>query len=150
MQVEVPTFPLTHPPTCRRCGRPGLRPNVRQSNPIGHAGRPYYICSGGHKGDFITFDDNIGIAAGNPPCFCGYASRLSRRRDGDGQFYSCPIGRCHFTLNGPSLSPQVTQIQTGANEMGMEISGSSAEVDGSQGPIIQSVADDDRMDWTRT
>ena len=149
MQAAEPTFPLAQPPTCLECGCPGdLVPAARRSNPIGNAGRPYYICSrGGHERDtWITFDDNIGIVAGNPQCDCGSISRLSNRRDGDGQFYSCPVGRCRFKRNGRSLPPQSTQMQAGANGMGMDISGSSVELDGSQGPIIQPVIDYDMMD----
>ena len=149
MQVSEPTFPLAQPPTCLTCGHPGdLVPAARRSNPIGNAGRPYYICSRGRHGSdtWITFDDNSGIVAGNPQCYCGYISRLSNRRDGDGQFYSCPVGRCRFKRNGPSLPPQMTQMQAGANGMGMGISGSSVELNGSQGPIIQPVIDYDMMD----
>jgi hypothetical protein len=149
MQVAEPTFPLAQPPTCLECGCPGdLVPAARRSNPIGNAGRPYYICSrGGHPTDtWITFDDNIGIVASNPRCYCGYISRLSSRREGNGQFYCCPVGRCRFKRNGPSLPPQMTQTQAGANGMGMDRSGSSVELDGSQGPIIQPVIDYDMMD----
>jgi len=149
MQGAEPTFPLTQPPTCLKCDRPGdLVPAARRSNPNGNAGRPYYICSrGGHKNDtWITFNDNIGIVADNPRCDCGYISRLSNRKDKDGQFYCCPVGGCYFWRNGPSLPPQMTQMQAGANGMGMDISGSSVELDGSQGPIIQPVIDDDMMD----
>ena len=123
-------------------------PAVRRSNPIGNSGRPYYVCSNReHKRrTFITFDDNIGIITGNPQCNCGYISRLSNRRDGDGQFYSCPVGRCQFTRNGPLLPPQTMQMQTGANGMMMNISGSSVEMDGRQGTIIQPVIDYDMMD----
>ena len=149
MQVAEPIFPLAQPPTCLSCGHPGdLVPAARRSNPIGNAGRPYYICSrGGHRSNtWITFDDNIGIVADNPRCDCGYTSRLSSRRDGDGQFYSCPVGRCRFKRNGPSLPPQMTQMQAGANGMGTDISGSSVKLDGSHGPIIQPVIDYDMMD----
>lgn len=141
MQAEEPTFPLTQAPTCLKCGSSGdLVPAARRSNPIGNAGRPYYICSRGrHKDEtWITFDDNIGIFAGNPPCYCGYTSRLSSRRDGDGQFYSCPVGRCRFTRNGPSIA--------GADVMEIDISGSGMELHKSQRPIIQPVSDYDMMD----
>lgn len=146
MQVAEPTFPLAQPPTCLKCGCPGGLVQTRHSNPIGNSGRPYYVCSiGRHESNtFITFDDNIGIVTGNPRCNCGYISRLSNRRDGDGQFYTCPVGRCRFKRNGPLLPPQTMQMQTGANEM--NISDSSVEMDGRQGTIIQPVIDYDMMD----
>ncbi|OCK80220.1 hypothetical protein K432DRAFT_328720 [Lepidopterella palustris CBS 459.81] len=144
MQVAEPTFPLAQPPTCSECGSPGyLEPATHHDNPIGNAGRPYYRCS---CGKWITFDDNIGISAGNPRCYCRYICRLSNRRDGNGRFYSCPVGRCRFTRNGPPLPPQMTQMQTGANGIGGNISGSSVELNRSQGPFIQPVADYDMMD----
>jgi hypothetical protein len=152
MEVAEPIFPLAQPPTCLKCRHPGdLVPAARLNNPAGNAGRPYYICSRGRRGrhgsnKWITFNDNIGIIANNPRCDCGYTSRLSNRRDGDGQFYACPVGGCRFMSNGPFLPPQMTQMQAGANGMGMGISGSSVELDGSQGPIIQPVMDYDMMD----
>lgn len=105
--IQEPTFPLPSPPTCRICNNPSLRPDVRRSNPIGNAGTPYYICSGNHKGNkghFITIDDNI--LAGNLRCDCGFTSRRSSRRDADGEFLSCPIGRCHVMRSAPPESTQ--------------------------------------------
>jgi hypothetical protein len=97
---------------------------------IGHAGRPYYICSSGSgpEGHFICFDDDKGIDPNNnPPCGCGYTSRLTRRRDRDGTFYSCPIGKCYFNRNGPADLPQ------GSSSWGGELYGSQIpELDGSQ------------------
>ncbi len=145
MQVVEPTFPLSQPPICLACGCPGdLVQAARRSNPIGNAGRPYYICSRGrHEADtWITFNDNIGIVSGNPPCYCRYTSRLSSRRNGDGQFYSCPVGKCRFVRNGPSLPPQTTQMQAEAGGMEMDISGSGVEIQS----IIQPVSDYDMMD----
>lgn len=107
MQVAEPRFPLQQAPTCLECGGAGmLVPAARRSNPIGNGGRPYYICSvSRHKErTFITFDDYVGIVPGNPRCDCGFVSRLSHRRDGDGQFYCCPVGVCRWKMNGPLVS----------------------------------------------
>jgi hypothetical protein len=42
-QVDEPTFPLTAPPTCRTCGKPGIRSKAHPSNNIGKAERWYYM-----------------------------------------------------------------------------------------------------------
>jgi len=133
-QVAEPTFPLAQPPTCLKCGRPGNRATTILTNPIGNAGRPYYVCS--HRGHgsqtFITFDDNIGIKPSNPRCNCGYISRLSNRRGGGGKFYSCPVGSCRFSLGGLLLPPRTVRMRTGANGMWVNISDSSAETESAQ------------------
>ena len=133
-QVVEPTFPLAQPPTCLKCGCPGNRATTTLTNPIGNAGRPYYVCS--HRGHgsqtFIAFDDNIGIKPSNPRCNCGYISRLSNRRYGNRQFYSCPVGSCQFLLDGLLLPPRTVQMRTGANGMRVNISGSSAETESAQ------------------
>jgi hypothetical protein len=132
MQVAEPTFPLAQPPTCLKCCCAANRVRaVRSSNPISHAGRLYYRCSHCVQKyyTFITFDDDIGIIPSNPRCDCGYISRISRRRDGDGQFYCCPVGTCQFLRDGPLLPPARMPMQTAAKEMKMNISGSSAETE---------------------
>ncbi|KAH8696900.1 hypothetical protein GQ44DRAFT_120411 [Phaeosphaeriaceae sp. PMI808] len=136
MQVAEPTFPLAQPPTCLKCDYPGDRMWVRPGNLIGNTGRPYYVCSHReHMGQtFITFDDNIGIKPSNPRCNCGYISRLSNRRGRHSQFYSCPVGSCQFLLNGLLLPPRAAQMQTGANGMRVNISGSGAGTEPTQPP----------------
>ena len=131
MQVAEPTFPLAQTPICLQCGFLGKRLMVHHGNPIGNAGRSYYRCSSGiHESHvFITFDDNIGIIPGNPRCNCGFISRLSKGRNGDHQFCSCPVGSCRFVWNGLLLPPRAMPMQMGANGMRMNISGSSAETE---------------------
>jgi hypothetical protein len=105
--VIEPTFPLAKPPTCRKCGSPGLYPEVHETNPIGNAGRSYYLCSGTHdndKGYFIAFDDYGGIFNDNPRCRCRYTTRLCANRDGKSTFFACPIGQCNYERNGPLVS----------------------------------------------
>lgn len=105
-----PTFPLSYIPLCRQCGRPTVRDIVREGSPIGHAGRPYYVCRF-HNHGFCTWDDTNGIHMGNPHCRCGYTSRRTLNRNGF-PFYSCPSGYCGWTGN-------VGQDQGGFNNTGM-------------------------------
>ncbi|KAJ5035355.1 uncharacterized protein L3040_007829 [Drepanopeziza brunnea f. sp. 'multigermtubi'] len=97
-----PTFPLPSRPLCYLCGKPCRDDITKSSNANGHCGRPYYYCNDGHDRKFITFDDSIGIATGNPACACGHASRRGLTNGPQGrEFFSCPVGACR----GPPASP---------------------------------------------
>jgi hypothetical protein len=132
-QVAEPTFPLAQPPTCLKCCRPGNRMATTRTNPIGNSGRQYYICvNPWHESRFITFDDNIGIKPSGPRYNCGYISRLSNRRGGGRQFYSCPVGSCRFSLGGLLPPPGMVRMRKRANGMWVNISDSSAETESAQ------------------
>jgi hypothetical protein len=108
----TPTFPLSEPPVCLTCGCVG-RPMVVGSGNLNHnAGRSYYVCSSGrhHGTRWITFDDDIGIDHGNPPCYCAFTSRRSWANGGDVQFYCCPVGSCQFRLRGQSSMPLPAEV----------------------------------------
>ncbi|KAH8661156.1 hypothetical protein BGZ61DRAFT_281613, partial [Ilyonectria robusta] len=93
-----PSFPLRVPPTCRRCGKPCTRKPTNDVNTNGNPGRPYYTCVSHSSRVFGCFDDAIGVSRDNPPCQCGYVSRRTRRNDGESHFFSCPVGRCGWSL----------------------------------------------------
>ncbi|KAK3304685.1 uncharacterized protein B0T15DRAFT_250674 [Chaetomium strumarium] len=96
-----PRFPLLVPPTCRRCGNPCTRFPTGDWNSYGNAGRPFYSCRDYDRHTesvFGCFDDAIGVSHANPPCLCGYFSRRTRRNDGESHFFSCPVGRCGWSL----------------------------------------------------
>ncbi|KEY73249.1 hypothetical protein S7711_09630 [Stachybotrys chartarum IBT 7711] len=104
-----PTFPLYNP-ICRDCGNIGCTSIVNRGPNLG---RRYYKCS--RCGSFITWNDNINIVADNPPCSCGYTSRLSRTSRGD-VYYSCPVGQCPSFLDGSSPFEQTTKMHIAGNE----------------------------------
>lgn len=100
-----PTYPLCRVPRCRKCFRKAQRFNASESNPH-NRGRPYYIClrctgsltvDGTRiEGNFITFDDNIGVRREHRLCDCslfcrrgvaGFGSTGSGRK-----YLQCPIG----------------------------------------------------------
>ncbi|KAH7132765.1 hypothetical protein EDB81DRAFT_763290 [Dactylonectria macrodidyma] len=95
-----PSFPLNASPTCRSCGKPCKHIPTKNLNRYGNAGRPYYTCEDNSHSRrvFGCFDDAIGVSRDNPPCRCGYASRRTRRNDGASHFFSCPVGRCGWSL----------------------------------------------------
>lgn len=101
MEPNLPTFPLRHVPTCRQCGNRCNLQNA-QSSSRHNAGRPYYNCRIGHDSEFSTFDDEIGVVRGNPPCDCNYISRKTMRNDGQGGFYKCAMGICLWSQSAPS------------------------------------------------
>ena len=77
--------------------------------------RPYYICTtcdnaktniyrnSGYPRGFVTWDDDIGIDARNPKCYCGIASRQDRKgiaagygKGFEGGFWMCASGDCCY------------------------------------------------------
>ena len=125
---KIPAFPRFSPPQCRRCSWiPKKRETVLNKNPNGNAGRPYYICikcknvpsasspqqhyhpssakisqwrSKREKEGWIAWDDNIGIASTNRPCYCGFVCRQDRAGVDSGYpgggFWTCAVGVCGF------------------------------------------------------
>ena len=90
-------FPLPTPPACPVCGQPALSATVKPSSLGPNSGRPYYYCQRGHSRKFVTWNDNIGIKPGNPPCDCGLASRRDvGTSSGVIPWYSCGTKTCGF------------------------------------------------------
>ncbi|KAH7143533.1 hypothetical protein EDB81DRAFT_857036 [Dactylonectria macrodidyma] len=90
-------FPLPRAPECPTCHRVSNRRVAKDTNPNGNGGRPYYFCDRSHKYNFITWDDNRDIIAGNPQCWCGHRSRRDRA-NGPGltEWYACASRECGF------------------------------------------------------
>ncbi|KAG9253976.1 uncharacterized protein F5Z01DRAFT_750436 [Emericellopsis atlantica] len=94
-----PSFPLAVPPACRDCGKPCKLYHARST------GRPYYACRRWDESDyhpksvFACFDDSTGVSSANPPCYCEYSSRRTKRNNGDSHFFSCPIGKCSYIVS---------------------------------------------------
>lgn len=86
---------------------------VQSSNLNGNIGRPYFVCTnpvcpnvvsptpGQHERGWVTWDDGVGVAPGNPLCRClrvarqdtaGVVSRVPGKR-----FWTCSRGACGFT-----------------------------------------------------
>ena len=110
-EEQLPHFPLSPKPRCRRCGwQPKFRNIVKATNPNGNAGRPYYICVlckkrstqgvGDHYTGWITWDDDRGMSSDNPKCHCGIASRQDKAgSDTDIPnlgFWTCGTGSCDY------------------------------------------------------
>ncbi|KAF4450999.1 hypothetical protein F53441_5946 [Fusarium austroafricanum] len=91
-------FPLTHPPTCPQCDQLATRARVDAGKRSNTANRPYYYCQSGHKRQFVTWDDMVGISAHNPRCRCGY---YSRKNQGNGpipsEWFACASKTCSFS-----------------------------------------------------
>ena len=111
-EEQLPHFPLSPKPRCRRCGwQPKFRNIVKATNPNGNAGRPYYICVlckkrstqgvGDHYTGWIAWDDDCGMSIDNPKCHCGIASRQDKA-GADALiipnlgFWTCATGRCDY------------------------------------------------------
>ncbi|KAF9778297.1 hypothetical protein IL306_004022 [Fusarium sp. DS 682] len=93
-------FPLIQPPSCPLCPNTPIRARVDAGKRSQSANRPYYYCQAGHKRQFITWDDMLGICNSNPRCRCGHHSR---RNEGNGPvpsaWYNCASRRCSFNQN---------------------------------------------------
>jgi hypothetical protein len=115
---SIPSGQPNHTPPspyrCRHCGSTDLSyRTVQPGNWNGNDGRHYYVCvdpscrevkrqnAGQHDGGWVTWDDDIGVTPGNPPCYClpisrqdtaGQRSPLAGRR-----FWTCSTGACHYT-----------------------------------------------------
>jgi hypothetical protein len=95
--MRRPQYPLNPAPTCKDCGRPCTLFRVNETNINGHIKRPYYSCTNHHESIFSTFDDSVDINEGNPPCKCGWTTRITKKNKSEDEgFYSCPVGRCGF------------------------------------------------------
>ena len=98
---------------CRHCGSRKLsRHVVKHGNPNGNVGRPCYICTNSdcpnvrilkadqHITGWVTWDDNVGVAATNPPCKCGRPLRQDvageHSRYPGRSFWTCSTGACDY------------------------------------------------------
>ncbi|KAJ5476577.1 hypothetical protein N7475_002306 [Penicillium sp. IBT 31633x] len=117
---KTPAMTITRhdPPHCRKCHHEGIKRIVRDENPNGNAGRPYYQCS--ICGRFICFDDTRGISPANPRCDCGkYARRQISgvsKRVRHGIHYICARGGCGFyeeDLDADGVQRQVPDRSVG-------------------------------------
>lgn len=85
-------------PTCQSCGLEGILRQVRDDNPNGNAGRPYYKCLSCRL--FLSFYDERRLNPTNPRCCCGMPSRRQMSRQDHqiprGIHYVCPRGQCRF------------------------------------------------------
>ena len=101
--VYQPRFPLPAAPLCLDCGNITHRRQVTQGNPIGNAGRWYYVYASCKmyatwnktKVGWSTWDDGYGIHESHPSCNCGHHSRLDRARNGK-IFWTCATGGCRY------------------------------------------------------
>ena len=98
--ARTPQFPLATPPRCRDCrAEAGDRRITLADNENGNGARPFYTCPQSH---WITWDDDRGIDANNPPCRCkpGSPSRrdhVGKRKPNAGdEFWKCATGTCWF------------------------------------------------------
>lgn len=99
-----PSFPLNSPPTCQ-CGHAARPQTVNSKNTHGHVGRPYFYCDDachGGKSKFVSWNDSLGIVAGNPPCGCSFTSRIGINNETKEQWFHCPVGRCRFNEGLPA------------------------------------------------
>ena len=112
-----PGQPIVPPPgryRCRHCGNTNLSyRTVHRQNRNGNAGRPYYVClysqcpnlktlnAHHHDTGWVTWDDNIGVAPGNPLCKCSHYARADtageRSRVPGKRFWTCSTGACDYT-----------------------------------------------------
>jgi hypothetical protein len=88
---------------CLKCHNDGIKWTVKDDNPNGNAGRPFYKCDSCSR--FICFDDQRGISCANPICDCGQYSRRQmsgvRKQFPRRLHYVCAPGGCDFY--GPML-----------------------------------------------
>ncbi|MCJ1453343.1 hypothetical protein MMC28_003690 [Mycoblastus sanguinarius] len=109
-----PNHPPLSPYRCRHCGSTYLTyKTVQPGNRNGNVGRPYYVCENPHCPNvtrlnagqqdrgWVTWDDNIGVAPGNPLCKCLRSARQDTAGEGSGvpgrRFWTCSTGACHYT-----------------------------------------------------
>ncbi|SCO57613.1 uncharacterized protein FFMR_14769 [Fusarium fujikuroi] len=134
-----PQFPLTQSPDCPLCPSTPKRSRVNPATRSATAGRPYYYCQAGHKRQFITWDDMLGISSTNPRCRCGHRSR---RNEGNGPvpsaWYNCSSRRCSFNENidddesdaSPHSSPSYTTVGSTYSGHGRKTSAEEAKDSG--------------------
>ncbi|KAF4332955.1 hypothetical protein FBEOM_13228, partial [Fusarium beomiforme] len=97
-----PAFPLRQAPTCsvRTCTKTAIPDRANAGKRSQNAGRPYYYCDAGHKRQFVTWNDMVGISNTNPRCWCRHHSR---RNEDNGPvpsaWYDCATRRCSFKQN---------------------------------------------------
>ena len=119
-KMKEPTFPLRKPHNCLLCGKACTLFITQATNPHGRGGRPAYKCFDHGTRGFSTFDDNIGITAGNPRCACTFTSRKERNNTSRIEFYRCPVGQCWWSADVEVTVPPAierTNFDTG-NENG--------------------------------
>ena len=105
-----PNRPAGHPYRCRHCGSTNLKRDiVKPGNPNGNDGRPYYVCTNPicpevrrqdvpqHFRGWVTWDDNVGIAPGNPCCYCLGPRNSRLDNSGRKHFWTCATGACGYT-----------------------------------------------------
>jgi hypothetical protein len=89
-------------PPCRTCGWFTRLFYVQRGNANHHDGRPYFACARCKMGQgWGTWADTKGVEEGNPPCFCGWSSRVERVGVGKWGyprrwFLKCAVGACRF------------------------------------------------------
>ena len=102
----------TNTPWCRFCNHPTELGIVKQGNPNGHAGRPYYKCQNCDK--FQSWGDNQGVYPLNPNCKCKKRSRREESTKGGNvkEYYKCATARCGFyrVINPTPPYPRGNQI----------------------------------------
>lgn len=95
----TPTKNRTQQPLCPICEKPATLHFVKESNPNGNAGRPYYMCDEHQR--WLCWADERGLHPLNPPCDCGAPSRQDRigvfnLRAPKMGFWTCASGACRF------------------------------------------------------
>lgn len=110
--MAEPRFPLQAIPTCLDCRQPCTR-FITQSTT--RYGRPAYACLNHARRMFSTFDDNVGITAGNPNCACQLRSRRETNNTSGVEFYRCPVGACRWTMNVPVTVPPAVPAMVNFN-----------------------------------
>ncbi|KAJ2903146.1 hypothetical protein MKZ38_010410 [Zalerion maritima] len=81
----IPGFPLRTPPKCLACNWECRTAIVGSSNSHGHGGRQYWFCNNpihprkarAFYGWFHCYDDDRGIKANHPLCFCKMPTRYT-------------------------------------------------------------------------
>jgi len=108
-----PNHPLPSPYRCRYCGSTNLLYQIVQpGNRNGNIGRPYYVCvnphcsnvttqgAGQHARGWVTWDDTVGVAPGNPLCNCQRSARQDAAGAGSAVpgrgFWTCSTGACYY------------------------------------------------------
>lgn len=108
-----PNHPLPSPYRCRYCGSTNLLYQIVQpGNRNGNIGRPYYVCvnphcsnvttqgAGQHARGWVTWDDTVGVAPGNPLCNCQRSARQDAAGAGSAVpgrgFWTCSTGACNY------------------------------------------------------